>query len=132
MNGMYKAYIESNGKGWYSVYTEQDFPFGVYGEGKDIEEAKDDFLRVFAAMAQWHKQETGEGVVAEFEFVLDTSALIHTCSKYVSLASLSKALGIKRSVLLQYACGKRCAKSYQRGRIVNAIHAIGRACLTIE
>ena len=40
MTKEYIAHIESNGKGWYSVYCEEQFPFGFFGEGATIEEAK--------------------------------------------------------------------------------------------
>ena len=69
------AHVESNGTGYYSVYCEEQFPFGFFGEGYSIEEAKQDFIAVFEAFCAQHKQRTGEVVEATFTFVLDESAL---------------------------------------------------------
>ena len=69
------AHVESNRNGYYSVYCEEQFPFGFFGEGYSIEEAKQDFIAVFEASCAQHKQRTGEVVEATFTFVLDESAL---------------------------------------------------------
>ena len=69
------AHVESNGNGYYSVYCEEQFPFGFFGEGYSIEEAKQDFIAVFEASCAQHKKRTGEVVEATFTFVLDESAI---------------------------------------------------------
>ena len=68
------AHVESNGNGYYSVYCEEQFPFGFFGEGYSIEEAKQDFIAVFEAFCADHLKRTGEVVEATFNFVLDESA----------------------------------------------------------
>lgn len=68
------AHVESNGNGYYSVYCEEQFPFGFFGEGYSIEEAKQDFIAVFEASCANHLKRTGEVVEASFTFVLDDSA----------------------------------------------------------
>ena len=68
------AHVESNGNGYYSVYCEEQFPFGFFGEGYSIEEAKQDFIAVFEAFCADHLKRTGEVVEATFTFVLDESA----------------------------------------------------------
>lgn len=67
--------IECNNTGFYTVYTEEDFPFGFFGEGYTAEEAKADFLNVFYGMRDRHFKKTGEYVDAEFTFVYDASAM---------------------------------------------------------
>ena len=47
-------HIESNGNGWYSVYCEEEFPFGFFGEGATIEEAIQDFISTFEAFRDNH------------------------------------------------------------------------------
>lgn len=69
------AHIESNGNGWYSVYCEEEFPFGFFGEGATIEAAKQDFLTTFDAFCNAHMKRTGEKVSAIFTFELDDSAI---------------------------------------------------------
>ena len=71
-----KAHVECNKQGWFSVYTEEEFPFGFFGEGSSAEEAMNDFLNVFEAMRKDCFQSTGENTDTEFEFVHDTSAFL--------------------------------------------------------
>ena len=56
--------------------TEEEFPFGFFGEGSSAEEAMNDFLNVFEAMRKDYFQSTGENTDTEFEFVHDTSAFL--------------------------------------------------------
>lgn len=127
-----KAHIECNSSGWYSVYVNEDFPFGFFGEGKTAEEAKEDFMNMFNEMAQSYKEKTGESVSAVFEFVYDISAILQECKNYVSFAYLAKVTGINKGMLSQYACGIRKPKPAQRERIINGIHTIGNQCLAIK
>lgn len=126
-----KAHIESNGNGWFSVYTNHEFPFGVIGEGATVEEAKTDFLNVFSEMSKMHEERTGQCVKAEFEFELDMSAILQECKSYISFVWLSKATGINKTQLSQYACGTRKPKPAQRSKIISGIHQIGEKCLSV-
>ena len=81
-----KAHVECNKQGWFSVYTEEEFPFGFFGEGCSAEEAMKDFLNVFEAMREEYFQSTKENIDAEFEFVYDASAFLQ---KYKGLLTLS-------------------------------------------
>ena len=128
----YEAHVESNGAGWYSVYCNDEFPFGVFGEGATIEEAERDFLAVFKEMSAAHKERTGEDVQATFSFVKDMSAVLQECKEYISFAYLSQLTGISKAMLSQYACGTRRPKAAQRERIVGGIHQIGQTCMQIS
>ena len=129
--GKIKAHIESNGNGWFSVYTNHEFPFGVIGEGATIEDAKNDFLTVFSQMSKLHKERTGQVVEADFEFELDMSAILQECKSYISFVWLSKVTGINKNQLSQYACGTRKPKPAQRTKIISGIHQIGEKCLSV-
>ena len=128
----YIANVESNGAGWYSVYCNAEFPFGFFGEGATIEEAKRDFLAVFDAMCAKHKERTGEVVEATFSFVKDTSAILQEIKDIISLRALSEITGISKTMLSQYACGTRHPKPVQRQRIIDGIHQMGNICLSIQ
>ena len=131
MSKEYEAHVESNGAGWYSVYCNDEFPFGVFGEGATIEEAERDFLAVFNEMRENYKERTGEDVEATFTFVKDISAVLQECKAYISFAYLAQITGISKVMLSQYACGTRKPKAAQRERIVGGIHQIGRTCMQI-
>ena len=85
MTKEYIAHIESNGKGWYSVYCEEQFPFGFFGEGATIEEAKQDFLTTFDAFRDNHHKKTGEYIEATFTFVMDISAVMESSLKKIKV-----------------------------------------------
>ena len=131
MNKKYEAHVESNGAGWYSVYCNEEFPFGVFGEGATIEKAERDFLAVFDEMRAAHKERTGEDIHAEFYFVKDMSAVLQECKEYISFAYLAQVTGISKAMLSQYACGTRRPKPAQREKIVGGIHQIGRTCMQV-
>jgi len=127
----YQAHIEANGHGWYSVYVNEQFPFGFFGEGQTVEEAQKDFIAVFEGMRANHKKRTGEDVEASFEYVYDMSAILQACKNYISFAGLAEVTGISKAMLSQYACGTRKPKPTMRERIINGIHLIGNNCLQI-
>ena len=103
----FQAHIECNSNGFYTVYLEEDLPFGLFGEGYSAKEAKEDFLRVFESMRKLHLERTGENVEAEFEFVYDASAFLQHYKGLLTLAGLSRMTGINKGQLSQYVTGRR-------------------------
>ena len=120
------AHIESNGQGMYSVYVEEDLPFGLLGEGLTIEEAKIDFLAVYEGMRAAHKARTGEDVSYEFRFITDLSAFLANYKYIMSLAGLSKLTGINKVQLSQYICGTRRPSPQTQDKIKKALAGLGQ------
>ena len=121
-----KAHIESNGQGMYSVYVEENLPFGLLGEGATIEEAKADFMAVYEAMREAHKARTGEEASYEFSFVTDMSAFLATYKYILSLAGLAKLTGINKAQLSQYVCGTRRPSPKTQDKIKRALAGLGK------
>jgi hypothetical protein len=67
----------------------------------------------------------------EFEYVLDTAALIHVCESYTSLAAISRASGINQHLLSHYANGMKIPRPKQRERIINGIRMIGLELMSV-
>lgn len=113
------AHIESNKKGFFTVYHNENLPFGFFGEGYSVEEAVNDFLNTFEAFRKDHLEETGEDVQAEFQFVYDASAFLQHYKGILTLAGLAKMTGINKAQLSQYVCGRRhpSAKTQERIRL---------------
>lgn len=101
------AHIEHNGNDLYSVYTEEDFPFGFFGEGYSVKEALQDFNNTFEAFCRDHYERTGERIEAEFEYVYDASAFLQHYKGILTLSGLSRITGINKVQLSQYVCGRR-------------------------
>ena len=125
------AHIECNNSGFYTVYFEEDLPFGCFGEGFSAEEAKDDFLRVFEEMRNRHQERTGENVEAEFDFVYDASAFLQHYKGLLTLAGLSRMTGINKAQLSQYVTGRRHPSAKTQERIKASVkqfaQELGRA-----
>ena len=102
-----KAHIECNGNGFYTVYHNENLPFGFFGEGNSAKAAREDFLATFEAMREDHLKRTGENVEAEFEFVYDASAFLQHYKGLLTLAGLSRMTGINKGQLSQYVTGHR-------------------------
>ena len=115
------AHIECGNDGWYSVYFNEDLPFGCFGEGRTAEEAKADFLGTFNAFAQDHFQRTGEKVEAEFTFVYDASAFLQHYKGILTLSGLSRITGINKVQLSQYVCGRRHPSHKTQMRIKSSV-----------
>ena len=101
------AHLECGRDGFYSVYSEEDFPFGFFGEGNTAEEAKADFFNLFEAMSKDHFQRIGEMVEADFSFVFDASAFLQHYKGILTLSGLSSITGINKVQLSQYVCEQR-------------------------
>lgn len=118
------AHIECNKQGFYSVYTEEDLPFGLLGEGKTVEEAKDDFLAVYAAMRSAHLSRTGQDIDLDITFTLDASAFLQYYKGIFTLAGLSRLTGIHKAQLSQYVCGTRRPSPKTSERIRLSVHQL--------
>lgn len=122
----YTAHIECNSTGWYSVYVEEDTPFGLIGEGNTEQEAIQDFLAVYEAMRKAHYERTGERCEMSFRFVLDMSALLNKYKNFISLVGLSKLTGINKAQLSQYVCGTRKPSPKTEERIKASVRAFAQ------
>ena len=104
---MIKAHIECGKDGMYSVYFNEDLPFGCFGEGKTADEAKQDFLGTFNAFKDDYQKRTGNNIDVEFEFVYDASAFLQHYKGVLTLSGMSRVTGINKEQLSQYVRGSR-------------------------
>ena len=126
------AHVECNSTGYYSVYTNEQFPFGFFGEGSSIDDAIDDFHKTFHGFCEEYEKRTGEKIETDFIFVNDITATLNEALRYINHKALANVTGIRKDVLLQYASCKRTPKSEQELRIIQGIHEIANKLLTIE
>lgn len=66
----------------------------------------------------------------EYEFV-SMAALLRSIEPYASLSAISRATGINQNLLSHYANGKKKPRQAQRQRIIDGIHSIGRALMSV-
>lgn len=68
----------------------------------------------------------------EVNYVLDISALLRSIEPYTTMAAISRATGINQKQLSHYASAVKTPRPFQRQRIVEGLHQIGKAFLAIK
>lgn len=111
------AIIEKGEAGFDITLKSQDgIPFGLLGQGRTVEEAKDDFINSYNEMKELMKDKGIECPELEFEFYFDTASFLTAVSSTFTMAGLSKITGINRKQLGHYVQGasKPSAKTATR------------------
>jgi len=62
----------------------------------------------------------------ELDYILETSALIHSLDGILTRSAIARATGINEKQIGHYASGHRKPRPQQRAKIINGIHAISR------
>ena len=96
----------------------------MLGEGDTAEEAKQDFLAVYEAMREAHRERTGEDIELQFDFVMDASAFLQQYKGIFTLAGLSRLTGINKAQLSQYVCGTRRPSPRTQAKIKESIQEL--------
>jgi len=116
-----KAVIETGEKLDYDIWIDIDenLPYGLLGQGKTIEEAKQDFMDGYEYMKQSFSKRQQEFPEVEFEFVYDIQSFL----KYspFPLTWLSEATGINKKQLSHYATEHRNPSRATLTKIQNAV-----------
>ena len=62
----------------------------------------------------------------ELEYVMETSALLHSLDGILTRSAIARVSGINERQIRHYAAGIRTPRPLQRTKIVNAIHSISK------
>ena len=62
----------------------------------------------------------------ELDYVLETSALLHSLDGIITRSAIARVSGINERQIGHYAAGIRMPRPVQRTKIVNAIHSISK------
>ena len=68
----------------------------------------------------------------ELDIDLGAAALIRRCEQFTTLAAIARATGINQALLTHYATGLKVPREKQRARIVEGLHRIGEALLSLK
>ncbi len=127
------AFIEQNKDGFYSVYTNEDFPFGFFGEGDTAQEAIDDFKAVYAAMKENYEQDHNTRIEdVEFVFKYDMHSFLSAYRGILTLAGLQRLTGISQQQLSQYLNGTRHASPKTAERMQQSIQAFASQLQNVQ
>lgn len=67
----------------------------------------------------------------QIKYTEQVSALLRNAERYTTMAALSRATGINQKLLNNYASSVKVPREAQRQRIIDGIHQIGRAMLSL-
>ena len=103
-----KVIIERGNDGLFSYYMNEDkFDFGLNGQGNTIDEARQEFLSVYAELQEMYVEEGKEFPKLEFEYEYDMCSFLNYYSGILSKSGLEKITGVNQKQLWHYSSGKR-------------------------
>lgn len=104
-----QAYISREKDGTYSVCVDDNAPinYGLIGEGKTVQEALDEWHRMYEAMKESYAADGMPFVEAQFTFAYDVPSFLSYYGGLLTFRGLSKLTGISSAQLSQYANGYR-------------------------
>ena len=111
------AIIEKGEMGYdITLKSQEGIPFGLLGQGRTVEEAKNDFINSYKEMMELMNEKGIECPELEFEYLFDTASFLTSVSSTFTMAGLSKITGINRKQLGHYVQGtsKPSAKTATR------------------
>lgn len=111
------AIIEKGDMGYdITLKSQEGIPFGLLGQGRTVEEAKEDFMNSYKEMMELMKDKGVECPELEFEYLFDTASFLTSVSSTFTMAGLSRITGINRKQLGHYVQGtsKPSAKTATR------------------
>ena len=67
----------------------------------------------------------------EIDYILETSALIHSLDGVLTRSAIARVSGINEKLIGHYASGYRNPRPKQRAKIINGIHTISRELASV-
>lgn len=121
-----KVLIERDKSG-YSAYIPEDYglPYGISGDGKTVQEAKDDFMKAYDEMRDFFKKQKLDFPEVSFEFSFDIPSFLAYYSDRLSLAGLERITGVAQGQLSHYVTGRRSPSPKTVEKIQKALNEFG-------
>ena len=102
-----KVFIEKSSYGYSAYMDDTPLSYSVFGEGKTVEEAIDDFNKSFVGMREYYERHGKAFEEIEYEFFYDTASFLQEYCKAFSLAGLERITGVSQTQLGHYLHGRR-------------------------
>ncbi|GHT66270.1 transcriptional regulator [Bacteroidia bacterium] len=124
-----KAIIEQGNDGTYGVYidlNENGLNYAVIGDGKTVQEAKEDFYGCYDDMKKSFEKDKQPFEEVEFEFEYDIASFLNYYSKVITLSGLEKLTGVNQRQLSHYATGRKHPRPIMVRKIETSLHNFSR------
>ena len=102
-----KVFVEKSEYGFSAYMEEAGLDYGLFGEGKNVEETIDDFKKSYIGMREYFESVGKPFEEIEYEFFYDTASFLDEYCKAFSLAGLERITGVSQAQLGHYLHGRR-------------------------
>lgn len=115
--------IERGVDGTYSAFiADNNCKFGCIGEGKSVDETKNDFLVAVDEMKKVYQMNGKEFPTVEFNFIYDVASFLNYYAYAFSLAGLARITGVNQGQLSHYVTGRRKPSRTTVEKIEKSLH----------
>lgn len=115
--------IERGVDGTYSAFiTDNNCEFGCVGEGKSVEETKNDFLVAVDEMKEIYQMNGKKFPDVKFNFTYDVASFLNYYAYAFSLAGLARITGVNQGQLSHYVTGRRKPSKATVEKIEKSLH----------
>ncbi|MBO5562252.1 MAG: helix-turn-helix transcriptional regulator [Bacteroidales bacterium] len=121
-----KVFIEKSSYGYSAYMEDNDLDYGLFGEGKTVEEAIDDFNKSYAGMREYYERHGKAFEEMEYEFFYDTASFLQEYCKAFSLAGLERITGVSQTQLGHYLHGRSKPTKKTIAKIEQGVQAFAR------
>ena len=121
-----KVFVEKSEYGFSAYMEEAGLDYGLFGEGKTVEEAIEDFRKSYDGMRDYYSEAGKPFEEIEYEFFYDTASFLNEYCEAFSLAGLERITGVNQSQLGHYLHGRSKPSRKTIERIQKGVQAFAK------
>ena len=128
-----KVIIERGNDGSYGAYIgSNNVSFGIIGDGKTVQDAKNDFLNSYEEMKDYYAENNKNFTECEFQFQFDIASFLAYYGSILSLAGMERLTGVNQGQLSHYVTGHRKPSKKTIEKIETKLHEFGKELNQVE
>lgn len=121
-----KVFVEKSEYGFSAYMEEAGLDYGLFGEGKTVEEAIEDFRKSYVGMRDYYAEAGKPFEEIEYEFFYDTASFLNEYCEAFSLAGLERITGVNQTQLGHYLHGRSKPSRKTIERIQKGVQAFAK------
>lgn len=127
-----KIFIEKSSYGYSAYMGEANLNYGLFGEGKTVEETIDDFNKSYVGMREYYEHNGKAFEEIEYEFYYDTASFLQEFCKAFSLAGLERITGVSQTQLGHYLHGRSKPSKKTIAKIEAGVRAFAQSLTAVH
>ena len=121
-----KVFVEKAENGYSAYMEDAGLDYGLFGEGKSVEEAIDDFNKSYAGMREYYAEKGKPFEEIQYDFYYDTASFLNEYCEAFSLAGLERITGVNQTQLGHYLHGRSKPSRKTIERIEKGVHQFAK------